>query len=87
LARIRGRLPAHAHTRRHFTEERVLDVLVAGAAFAAQPGEMIETDRRSTNMMEALVDQVKSAYDLVVIDAPSMCMCLSQPGGGVSSCA
>jgi len=36
------------------------------------PGELIETDRRSANTMEALLEQVKRTYDLVVIDTPPL---------------
>jgi succinoglycan biosynthesis transport protein ExoP len=46
---------------------RTLDVLVAGAALPPNPGELIES-----HAMESLLEQVKSTYDLVVIDTPPL---------------
>jgi capsular exopolysaccharide synthesis family protein len=46
---------------------RMLDVLVAGAALPPNPGELIES-----HAMEALLEQAKSTYDLVVIDTPPL---------------
>jgi polysaccharide biosynthesis transport protein len=46
---------------------RTLDVLVAGAALPPNPGELIES-----HAMESLLEQVKSRYDLVVIDTPPL---------------
>jgi succinoglycan biosynthesis transport protein ExoP len=46
---------------------RTLDVLVAGAVLPPNPGEMIES-----HAMAALLEQVKSIYDLVVIDTPPL---------------
>jgi capsular exopolysaccharide synthesis family protein len=46
---------------------RTLDVLVAGATLPPNPGELIES-----HAMEVLLDGVKSAYDLVVIDTPPL---------------
>ena len=46
---------------------RTLDVLVAGAALPPNPGELIES-----HAMEALLEQVRSTYDLVVIDTPPL---------------
>jgi capsular exopolysaccharide synthesis family protein len=46
---------------------RTLDVLVAGAALPPNPGELIES-----RAMEVLLDRVRSAYDLVVIDTPPL---------------
>jgi capsular exopolysaccharide synthesis family protein len=46
---------------------RTLDVLVAGAALPPNPGELIES-----HAMEALLERVKSTYDLVVIDTPPL---------------
>jgi hypothetical protein len=51
---------------------RTFDVLVAGAALPPNPGELVETDRRSANTMETLLEQAKSKYDLVVIDTPPL---------------
>jgi Mrp family chromosome partitioning ATPase len=47
-------------------------VLVAGAALPPNPGELIETDRRSASAMEALLERAKATYDLIVIDTPSL---------------
>jgi succinoglycan biosynthesis transport protein ExoP len=44
-----------------------LDVLVAGTAVPPNPGELIESDA-----MEALLEQVGSTYDLVVVDTPPL---------------
>ncbi len=46
---------------------RTLDVLVAGAALPPNPGELIES-----HAMEALLEQAKAKYDLVVIDTPPL---------------
>jgi capsular exopolysaccharide synthesis family protein len=46
---------------------RMLDVLVAGVALPPNPGELIES-----HAMEALLEQAKSEYDLVVIDTPPL---------------
>jgi capsular exopolysaccharide synthesis family protein len=51
---------------------RTLDVLVAGATLPPNPGELIETDRRSASAMEVLLSVAQSAYDLVVIDTPPL---------------
>jgi protein-tyrosine kinase len=42
-------------------------VLVAGAALPPNPGELVES-----HAMEDLLEQVKSIYDLVVIDTPPL---------------
>ena len=42
-------------------------MLVAGAALPPNPGELIES-----HAMEALLEQAKSTYDLVVIDTPPL---------------
>jgi Mrp family chromosome partitioning ATPase len=49
------------------SQGRTLDVLVAGAALPPNPGELIES-----HAMESLLEQVKSTYDLVVIDTPPL---------------
>jgi Mrp family chromosome partitioning ATPase len=46
---------------------RTLDVLVAGTALPPNPGELLESDA-----MQRLLDHLKSAYDLVVIDTPPL---------------
>ncbi|HXQ00379.1 MAG TPA: polysaccharide biosynthesis tyrosine autokinase [Solirubrobacteraceae bacterium] len=46
---------------------RTLDVLVAGAALPPNPGELIES-----RAMEVLLENVRSIYDLVVIDTPPL---------------
>ena len=46
---------------------QMLDVVVAGAALPPNPGELIES-----HAMEALLEQAKSTYDLVVIDTPPL---------------
>jgi capsular exopolysaccharide synthesis family protein len=46
---------------------RMLDVLVAGAVLPPNPGEMIES-----HAMATLLEQVKSMYDLIVIDTPPL---------------
>jgi polysaccharide biosynthesis transport protein len=46
---------------------RTFDVLVAGAAMAPNPSELIES-----RAMETLLGRVKSAYDFVVIDTPPL---------------
>jgi capsular exopolysaccharide synthesis family protein len=51
---------------------RTLDVLVAGAGLPPNPGELVETDRRSASAMETLLERAKSEYDLVVIDTPPL---------------
>jgi succinoglycan biosynthesis transport protein ExoP len=47
--------------------ERAFDVLVAGAPLPPNPGELIES-----HAMEALLEQAKSTYDLIVIDTPPL---------------
>ncbi len=49
-----------------------IDVLVAGASPPPNPGELIETDRRSASAMETLLERVKETYDLIVIDTPPL---------------
>jgi tyrosine-protein kinase len=44
-----------------------LDVLVAGATLPPNPAALIES-----NAMQALLDKVSSAYDLVVVDTPPL---------------
>lgn len=46
---------------------RTLDALVAGAELPPNPGELIES-----HAMESLLEQVRSTYDLVVIDTPPL---------------
>ena len=46
-------------------QERTLDVLVAGGTLPPNPAELIES-----RAMEALLEQAKTAYDLIVIDTP-----------------
>ena len=46
---------------------RMLDVLVAGAVLPPNPGELLES-----RAMAAVLEQAKSAYDLVVIDTPPL---------------
>jgi succinoglycan biosynthesis transport protein ExoP len=46
---------------------RTLDVLAAGAALPPNPAELIES-----HAMEAVLEQAKAAYDLVVIDTPPL---------------
>lgn len=46
---------------------RTLDALVAGATLPPNPGELIES-----HAMESLLDQVRSTYDLVVVDTPPL---------------
>jgi polysaccharide biosynthesis transport protein len=48
-------------------QERALDVLVAGPELPPNPGELIES-----HAMETVLQQVKSRYDLVVIDTPPL---------------
>jgi capsular exopolysaccharide synthesis family protein len=48
-------------------EGRMLDVLVAGAVLPPNPGELLES-----RAMDAVLEQAKSAYDLVVIDTPPL---------------
>ncbi len=43
------------------------DVLVAGATLPPNPGELIES-----HAMEALLEQAKASYDLIVIDTPPL---------------
>jgi succinoglycan biosynthesis transport protein ExoP len=47
--------------------EQMLDVAVAGAAFAPDPADLIESPA-----MGALLERAKSTYDLVVIDTPPL---------------
>jgi succinoglycan biosynthesis transport protein ExoP len=49
------------------SEERTLDVLVAGAVLPPNPAELIES-----HVMHAALERAKSAYDLVVIDTPPL---------------
>ena len=51
---------------------RGFDVLVAGSSLPPNPGELIETDRRSANTMESLLQQAKGRYDLIVVDTPPL---------------
>jgi|SRR5665213_4366083 len=46
---------------------RTLDVLAAGAVLPPNPGELLESDA-----MDAVLEQAKSAYDLVVVDTPPL---------------
>lgn len=46
---------------------RTLDVLVAGSSLPPNPGELIES-----HAMEALLQQAKAKYDLIVIDTPPL---------------
>jgi capsular exopolysaccharide synthesis family protein len=46
---------------------RTLDVLVAGTALPPNPGELLESDA-----MQRLLEHLKAAYDLVVIDTPPL---------------
>jgi succinoglycan biosynthesis transport protein ExoP len=46
---------------------RTLDVLAAGAVLPPNPGELLES-----RAMDAVLEQAKSAYDLVVIDTPPL---------------
>jgi receptor protein-tyrosine kinase len=48
-------------------EGRTLDALVAGATLPPNPGELIES-----HAMEAVLQQAKATYDLVVIDTPPL---------------
>jgi receptor protein-tyrosine kinase len=48
-------------------KQRALDVLVAGATLPPNPAELIES-----HAMEAVLEQTKSTYDLVVIDTPPL---------------
>jgi hypothetical protein len=45
LARIRGRLPAHAHTRRHFAEELGLDSRLSVTPIAGHDADAFELTR------------------------------------------
>jgi capsular exopolysaccharide synthesis family protein len=47
--------------------ERALDVLLAGAVLPANPAELLESPA-----MSALLQQARSAYELVVIDTPPL---------------
>lgn len=49
------------------SQVRSFDVLVSGAVLPPNPGELIES-----HAMQALLDQAKSTYDLVVIDTPPL---------------
>ncbi len=49
------------------SEGRILDVLTAGAVLPPNPGELLES-----RAMDAVLEQAKSAYDLVVIDTPPL---------------
>ncbi len=46
---------------------RSLDVLVAGATLPPNPGELIES-----HAMEAVLQQAKATYDLVIVDTPPL---------------
>jgi Mrp family chromosome partitioning ATPase len=50
------------------SSERVLDVLVAGAA-TPDPAELLES-----HAMDIVLDELKSIYDLVVVDTPPLTM-------------
>ncbi len=54
-------------TARQDSRGRTLDALVAGADLPPNPGELIES-----HAMESLLEQVRSTYDLVVIDTPPL---------------
>lgn len=47
--------------------KRALDVLVAGAVLPPNPAELIES-----HAMEAVLEQAKAGYDLVVVDTPPL---------------
>jgi succinoglycan biosynthesis transport protein ExoP len=49
------------------SKAHALDVLPAGAALPPNPGELIES-----HAMEALLEQAKATYDLIVIDTPPL---------------
>jgi capsular exopolysaccharide synthesis family protein len=49
------------------TRGRTLDVLAAGAVLPPNPAELLES-----RAMEAVLEQAKSTYDLVVIDTPPL---------------
>ncbi len=49
------------------SEQRTLDVAVAGAALPPNPGELIESPA-----MGVLLEQARSTYDLVVVDTPPL---------------
>jgi polysaccharide biosynthesis transport protein len=49
------------------TEDRTLDVMTAGSGLPLNPGQLMETPS-----MAALLDRLRSAYDLVVIDTPPL---------------
>jgi succinoglycan biosynthesis transport protein ExoP len=49
------------------SKAHTFDVLVAGAALPPNPAELIES-----HAMEALLDQAKARYDLIVIDTPPL---------------
>jgi capsular exopolysaccharide synthesis family protein len=49
------------------SKAHAFDVLVAGAALPPNPAELIES-----HAMEALLDQAKSMYELIVIDTPPL---------------
>jgi polysaccharide biosynthesis transport protein len=51
------------------TTGHTLDVLTAGAALPSHPNELFE---RPT--MDALLNRIRTAYDLVVIDSPPLCV-------------
>lgn len=48
-------------------KRRILDVLVAGSTLPPNPAELIES-----HAMETVLEQVKSTYDLVVVDTPPL---------------
>ncbi len=48
-------------------EGRTLDALVAGAVLPPNPGELLDS-----HAMESVLEQARSAYDLVVIDTPPL---------------
>jgi tyrosine-protein kinase len=49
------------------SQERGFDVLVSGATLPPNPAELIESQA-----MEAVLDQARSRYDLIVIDTPPL---------------
>lgn len=51
----------------HHPEQRTLDILTAGETPPPNPGEMLES-----HAMEAVLEQAKSIYDLVIIDTPPL---------------
>jgi non-specific protein-tyrosine kinase len=48
-------------------EGRTLDVMIAGSTLPLNPAELMETPR-----LAVLLDQLRSAYDIVIIDTPPL---------------